>query len=984
MFLVGILMTTLIMEAAIKPGGKRFMTMKNDPEDPALKPARQWVDSVFKTMTPNERIAQLIFIRAYSTDNQQNIDQVKKLVSEKHVGGIVFFQGSPVRQAELTNQYQSMSKIPLFISIDAEWGLGMRLDSVIPFPHQMMLGAVKDSTLIYEVGRAIGRQCKRIGVQINFAPVVDINNNPDNPVINDRSFGENKYHVARWALQYMKGLQSMGVMACAKHFPGHGDTNVDSHKALPVINKSMEELKALELYPFQEMINHAVASIMVAHLDIPAIDSRSHRPMSLSHKAINNLLRNDMGFSGLVFTDALEMKGVSDYFRNGRAGVEALKAGDDVLLLPLDVDKCIQAIKQAIAGHKLSWETINSKVKKVLMAKYKAGLSDWQPVNTENLTHDLNEGTLALTRELDMNAITALNNENYLLPFTKADTSRIAFLSIGGELPAFLNRIRQYHKVEDYNFSKKENYRDGAELASVLKKNYDKIILGIGNYNRYPAHNYGLTDPEISLIQQLQQEKPTVTLAFGNPYAIKHFCQGPAVIAAYNDDEIMQEVVADLLFGAFDPRGELPVTVCKEFAYGDGLTNFNYKKAYLPFQYPGKLGIDSMKLKKVDSIARDAIARKATPGCVILGMKDGKIFYEKAFGTFTYDKKQAVKENTIYDLASVTKVCATTMACMKLYDEGKLRLDATLGDYLPWLRGTDKAPLTIKDVMLHEAGFIPDFSYSELLTEDGHPKPDIFQSFRDKEHPVHVAENLYMRKEYKDTMKMSIRDSKLYKPARYVYSDIDFQLMGYIVQRITGLPLNEYVKKTFYDKLGMVSTGFRPRERYQLSRVAPTECEKSFRLQCLHGDVHDPRSALFGEVAGHAGLFSDAHDLGVLLQMTLNGGTFDGVRYLDSATIRLFTSYQSPISRRGIGWDKRAKDQSEFTYPYPSKYCSPETYGHYGYTGTAVWVDPRYNFIYVFLSNRVNPEGGANTRLEHLDVRSKVQDAFYEAMGVGE
>lgn len=982
LFITGILLITLCMQAAIQPYG--IKNAKSDPEDPALKPARQWVDSVFKTMSQEERIAQLIFIRAYSKNDQSRINHVKQLITEEHIGGIVFFQGSPVRQAKLTNTYQSISKIPLFISIDAEWGLGMRLDSVIPFPHQMMLGAIKDSMLIYEVGRAIGRQCKRIGVQINFAPVVDINNNPNNPVINDRSFGENKYRVADLGIQYMKGLRSAGVMACAKHFPGHGDTNVDSHKALPVINKSMAELKSLELYPFQQMINHAVPSIMVAHLDIPAIDNRSHRPMSLSRKAITGLLRNEMGYSGLVFTDALEMKGVSDYYRNGQAAVEALRAGDDVLLLPLNVENCIDAIKQAIAEHKLSWEKINKKVKKVLMAKYKAGLSDWEPVNTANLTKDLNEGTLALVRELDINAITALNNENHVLPFNKDDTSKMAFLSIGGELPEFLKNIRKYHKVDDYTFSENGDYRDAAELASKLKENYGKVILGIGNYNRYPARNYGLSDPEISLINQLQEEKPTLTIAFGNPYAIKHFCHGPAIIAAYNDSKTMQQTAADLVFGAFDPRGELPVTVCEEFPFASGLDNFNYKKAYLPFQYPGQLGIDSLKLKKVDSIAKDAIARGATPGCVILGMKNGKIFYEKAFGTFTYDKKHPVQENTIYDLASVTKVCATTMACMKLYDEGKLKLNGTLGEYLPWLRGTDKASLTIKDVMLHQAGFIPDFSYSSLLTDDGDPKPGIFQSYRDKEHSVHVAEDLYMREEYKDYMKMEIRDSRLYNPADYVYSDIDFQLMGYIVQQVTGLPLNEYVKKTFYDKLGMVTTGFRPRERFPLSRIAPTECEKTFREQCLHGDVHDPRSALFGEVAGHAGLFSDAYDLGVLLQMTLNGGTFDGVRYLDSSTINLFTAYQSDISRRGIGWDKRAKDQSRFHYPYPSKYCSSQTYGHYGYTGTCVWVDPKYNFVYVFLSNRVNPEGGSNTILEHLDVRSKVQDAFYEAMGISD
>ncbi len=972
------------MESAFQPANNRFPFLPDSPSpDPARVLARAWVDSVFKSMNQEERIAQLIFIRAYSNKGARHTRHVKELITQKKVGGLVFFQGSPVRQAMLTNEYQKLSKVPLFISIDGEWGLGMRLDSVLSFPHQMMLGAIQDSLLIYEVGKMIGEQCKRIGVQINFAPDVDINNNPDNPVINDRSFGENKYKVANWGIQLMRGMQSTGVMAVAKHFPGHGDTQVDSHKTLPVINKSMKQLQELELYPFQQMINYGVEGVMVAHLDIPAIDNRPHRPMSLSKKAITDLLRNTMGFNGLVFTDALEMKGVSGYYKDGRAGVEALKAGNDILLLPKNVDQCIAAIQKAVANGELHLSDIYKRVKKVLMAKYMAGLNDWQPVETKNLTADLNRGITALNRELDIEAITALNNENYLLPFPKNDPSRIALLTVGGRLREFTEQALSYHKADTFNFSADESIAKADNLAEKLKSDYDKIIIAVGNYHRYPAGRYGLSEPEIQLIQQLQEEKRVVTIAFGNPYAIRYFTHGAATIAAYNDAETMQLTAADLLFGAFDPRGKLPVTVSREFPSKTGLKDFSFKRVYLPFQYPSRLGISEVGLKKVDSIAKDAIAKKATPGCEILAMKEGKIFYHKSFGHFTYDKKEAVQKNTIYDLASVTKVAATTMAVMRLYDEGKLKLEGTLGEYLPWLRGTNKANLTVKNVMLHQAGFIPDFSIGSFFDKNGKPNPDIFHDTRDARYSIHVAQNLYMRNDYEDTLKALIRNSRLYKNPKYVYSDIDFQLMGYIVEEITGLPLGEYIKRTLYDPMGLMTTGFKPRKRFPLSRIAPTECEKGFRQQCLHGDVHDPRSALAGEVAGHAGLFSDAYDLGALMQMTLNGGTLDGVRYLDSSTLKLFTSYQSDISRRGIGWDKRAKDQSKFHYPYPSKYCSPEVYGHYGYTGTCIWADPEYGFVYIFLSNRVNPRGGANTTLEHLDVRSKVMDAFYEAMGVG-
>lgn len=982
-----VLMTSFCLIPPPQYASRESANPLQDP-DPTELPAaeeQQWVDSVFRTLTPEQRIAQLIFVRAYSDYNAAHMAEVKKLITEKHVGGLVFFQGSPVRQAELTNMYQGLTKVPLFISIDGEWGLGMRLDSVLDFPRQLTMGAIRDSTLIYAVGKAIGRQCKRIGIQINFAPVVDINNNPDNPVINDRSFGEDKYRVAHWGIQYMKGLQSEGVIACAKHFPGHGDTNTDSHKALPVINKSLDELRELELFPFREMSRAGVASMMVGHLEIPAIDARPHRPTSLSHKAITGILRDEIGFRGLVFTDALEMKGVSDYFKNGKAGVEALRAGDDILLLPENTDDCIRQIKQAIAAHTISWSTVNNRVKKVLHAKYHTGLADWQPVNTDHLTEDLNTETLALTREIYRQAVTALNNENHLLPFRAKDSSRIAFLGMGGgDFSALLTTIRQYHTIDSYAFKTGGTAKDAASMAAQLKQQYDKLIIGVGNYHRYPANSFGISTTELQLIDQLQQEMPTATLAFGNPYAIKHFCHGPAIVAAYEDDSLMQHITGDMIFGAFDPRGKLPVTICPEFPSHTGLTSFSYQRAYLPYVNPQQVGVDPSRLYKVDSIARNAIANKAFPGCVVLAMKDGKIFYHKAFGNLTYDKKIPVSPNTIFDMASCTKICATTMACMRLYDEGKLKLDGTLGDYLPWMRGSDKAGLTIKDVMMHQAGFIPDVPYLDImLTDKVHPDPRIFHTIRDSTYSVRVAENMYMNKSYQDTLNMEMRNSPLGPRHNYVYSDIDFELMGYVVSALAGLPLDEYVKRTFYDKIGMNATGFLPRERYPLNRIAPTECEKVFRLQCLHGDVHDPRAAIFGGVAGHAGLFADAYDLAALMQMMLNGGSFDHVKYIKPSTIQLFTSYQSDISRRGIGFDKPAKDQSVFhRYPYPCKYASPETFGHTGYTGTCIWVDPKYHLVYIFLSNRVYPDGGANLKLSRMEVRGKIQDSFYEALGV--
>lgn len=944
--------------------------------------ARQWTDSIFRTMTDEQKIAQLIFVRGFANSSQDNVDKVTSLIQKNGVGGVVFFQGGPVRQAELTNYYQSVSRIPLFMAIDGEWGLGMRLDSVIPFPRQLTLGAMHDSTLVYKMGMAIGAQCRRLGIQINFAPDVDINNNPANPVIGDRSFGENKYRVADLGIQYMKGMQKEGIIACAKHFPGHGDTNVDSHKDLPEIDKSMKQLESLELYPFKRMIRAGVKSIMVAHLYIPAIDRTGHLPTSLSRKNVTGLLRDRLGFKGLVFTDALEMKGVTKYFSDGDAAMRALMAGNDILLLPEDVDAAVQKIKWAISHHLLSWAVINKKVKRVLLAKYESGLHRWRPVDTTHLVDDLNALTLPLKEKIAENALTLLSNENEVLPLTAGSGEKIAYLGVGlPEAGSFAHALREYHGMDDYYFPADGSFEKAAAMAAMLKNNYDEVIIGLGNFSRHPAQNFGLTEPEIQIVQQLEEEMRSTTVVFGNPYAIRNFSSAPNLVAAYEDDSITHRAAAALLFGKIPPRGKLPVTVSDHFRYGSGLSGTQHREAILPTVAPERVGMNSHTLEKIDSIASDAIDKGATPGCVVLAMRNGKIFYQKAFGHLNYQDEVPVTTRTIYDMASVTKICATTMACMRMYDEGRLRLHKTLGDYLPWLRQSDKAPLKIKDIMTHQAGlvaWIPFYKYT--LYDSIHPDTSIYHPYRDEAHTVRVAENLYMEKNYLDTMSQEIRDSRLGPLDKYVYSDNDFILMGKIVEQLTGEPLNRYVKQTFYDPLGMMSTGFKPRERYPLNRVAPTECEKYFRLQCLHGDVHDPGAAMFGGVSGHAGLFSDAYDLGVLMQMVLNGGTFGGKRYLKPSTIRLFTAYNTRISRRGLGFDKPEKDRAGEKEPYPCRSASPETFGHTGFTGTCVWVDPKYKLIFIFLSNRVCPDGGSNLRLQHMDVRGKIQETLYEAM----
>jgi beta-N-acetylhexosaminidase len=951
--------------------------------------AAVWVDSVFKTLSPDEQIAQLMVVRLSTINSNKTVtfydSIVAELIKQYNIGSICVFQGSPVKQATILNRLQAMAKTPLLVTIDAEWGVGMRMtDSVLPLPKQMMLGAVPDSSLAYEYGRIVAEQCKRIGIQVNFAPVVDVNNNPNNPVINDRSFGEDKYKVAAFGVQYMKGLQDNGVMACAKHFPGHGDVAVDSHLDLPVINKTRSQLEALELYPFRRIFNAGVGSVMIAHLYIPSIDTSANRATSLSKNNVTNLLRNELGYQGLTFTDALEMQGVKKFFPNGTASVESIIAGNDMLCLPGDVPLAISKIKEAIDSGKISWADIAMHCKKVLKAKYDYGLSNLKPINTNNLTNDLNREVSNMRRVIAENALTVLKKTDaafFPLP-AKTETAKtdVVYVSIGTNADnAFAKRMRTDYNADVIYFDYKAEDAQIAPIVTRAKKDYKHVVIGVHGYARAPANNFGISKNAISLVTQLQQKTKAVTFVFGNPYAIKNWCGAKNLVACYEDDEIIQNTAIDLLQGKIAARGKLPVTVCDQFKYGSGI---DLKLTAVPVK-PVKNKLDAAKLTIIDSIAADAIAQGATPGAVVLVAKDGKIVYHKAYGNYTYDKTETVTTESIFDMASVTKVCATTISVMRLYDEGKLELKKKLGDYLPWVRGTNKENLTIENILLHQAGLVAYIPfYKETLEPDGRPSSKYYAAVKNDSFGIRVAKDLYMRTDWRDTLYKRILESHLGRTGRYIYSDNDFIFLGKVVEAISGLPLNEYVEAAFYRPMGLTTVGFKPLEQYPLQRIIPTEQEKQFRLQLLRGDVHDPGAAMFGGVAGHAGLFSNAYDLAIIMQMLLNEGTINGTRYLSKETIDLFTAYHSNFSRRGFGFDKPEKDNYRRPDPYPCLSASPLTYGHTGYTGTCVWVDPAYNLVYIFLSNRVNPDGGENTKLLRMNVRTNIQEAIYKAMGL--
>ena len=752
----------------------------------------------------------------------------------------------------------------------------------------------------------------------------------------------------------MKGMQDAGIMATAKHFPGHGDTETDSHLDLPVINKNMKQLDTLELFPFKQLIEAGVGSVMIAHLSVPAIDDKPNRPTSLSKKTVTDLLKKKLGFDGLTFTDALEMKGVTKFYPAGDAAVQALIAGNDMLCLPENVPDAIKAVEKAIDKNKLSWDDTNEKVLKVLAAKYRLGLNKVEPVDTANLVQDLNAKTNDILRMVARNTLTVLRNSEDLFPLKSYKNKKVAYVGIGtSTLNDFGKRLQADLKVDTFLFA----YNAAPEVADSIVQQisrgaYNSVIVGIHNYSLRPANNFNISPAAIKLWNDLQTDT-VATFLFGNVYAAKNFCNAKNLVAVYQDDSITQQVA-----------------VCN-FEYGSGLSVSNL---YAVGTSPVWLGIDS--------IVYDAMARRAFPGCVVLAIHNGQIKYHKSFGHFEFDHASLpVQLQSIYDLASVTKISATTVAVMKLYEEGKLDLNKTLGDYLPVTRGTNKAPLLIKDVLLHQAGLNPYISfYRETIDPaTGKPSPAYYSSTLQPGYSIPVARDLYLRNDWNDSMLLRIVKSPLGPHGKYVYSDNDFILLGKIVEAITGTTLDKYVQQTFYTPLGMTTTTFKAGERFGMERVVPTEQENYFRRQLLRGYVHDEGAAMFGGVSGHAGLFSDAYDLSLLYQMLLNGGELGGMRFLKKQTIDYFTAYHSNISRRGLGFDKPEKDNASRREPYPNTFASSETYGHTGFTGTCVWVDPTSNIIYIFLSNRVY-NTRANNLLSQLGIRGKIQDVIYKAI----
>lgn len=907
--------------------------------------------------------------------------EIDEYISKYNIGGVCFFRNHPQHQAVTTNRWQSLAKTPLLVSIDAEWGLGMRLDSTTVFPFQMGLGAIQDDDLIYKMGEEIARQCKRIGVHMNFAPVIDINSNPENPVIGMRSFGQDKENVMMKGRAYMRGLQDNGIIATAKHFPGHGDTDSDSHKTLPLISHSIEHLDSLELFPFRELINDGLGGIMIAHLYIEAYEKEEGIASTLSKNIVSGLLRSKLGFEGLIVTDALDMKGVTKFHKPGDIELKALIAGNDILLLPADVPKAVKRISRAIQKEEISPDLVNERCRKVLEYKYNAGLNNYHPVVINGLYSDINSSYAeALNRKLYEESATLLRNENDILPISSLDTLKIAYVMLGGAegTDHFSQTLNLYGSVDGFELKPGAKKKEYDQLIENLAP-YNLIIVGIRNTNIYAFKNFGISEETWAFVKKINTDKKTILDLFASPYALSSLLGEElpeAIIVSYQDNPLTGTIGAELIFGGIGARGKLPVSIAGMFETGAGIET---KANRLHFTVPAALGIDDKFILKADSIVQSGIDIKAYPGCQVIAAKDGNVFYNKSFGYHTYDKKKKVEPYDIYDLASLTKIAATTIAILKMQEKGKMDVDHRLSDYLPSLRGTDKESIIIRELMAHQARFQAWIPYYRYTVDQEDKREEIYKSVISEDYPVRVADGMYIRKDYYYDILDSIRFSKIRDNNYYRYSDLGFYLLKEAMEGVENMAFSDYVQTSFYSQLGLPTMGFLPMKRFKKEQIVPTEDDKNFRKQLLQGDVHDQGAAMLGGVSGHAGLFSNALDMAVIMQLFLDGGIYGGDTLIDKTLLKEFTKSQFPLNnnRRGIGFDKPLLEYEE---DGPTcKSASFNSFGHSGFTGTYAWADPENGLVYVFLSNRIHPDMNNNKIMEY-DIRTNLHQVFYDAI----
>lgn len=925
-----------------------------------------------------EKIGQLLNIRVMSGKDEKYYSYIDRIIQTYAIGGITFFKGTPFTQISLTQRFQDKAKVPLMIALDAETGVAMRLDSVIALPDMMQIGATGDEMHAFESGRIAGEQCRRLGVHLNFAPVADVNTNPANPVIGQRAFGEDASLVTKMAGAYLEGLHKSGVLGCLKHFPGHGDAESDSHYTLPVIKTNPTQIYNQHLFPFYENIYKADA-IMTGHLLVPALDTTIKLPASLSPVLVSKILRTRMGFRGLIITDAMDMKGAGKATYPGELEVKALKAGNDIILLPQNPEEAIKAILRAIDSGQITLQEIDEHCKRVLAFKYRIGLFEKTALSKQNLLNDLNKPEYSSSvRNIYQDAITVCGDTT-LIPYRPVKHPRLAVISVFQQNP----KLQEYSwLMADAAYFNLINPDDSTELNLLLDtvKNFDLLLIALHMPSKFQIKDYGLNGKTKAACNLLINKLPNITIILGNGYASGNFTfpsQKSAQVFAWQNNALATEAALRVIFGERGASGRLPATFGNILSMGDG---FKLEaRPILGFSEPTDVGVNPDKLAIVDQIAIEGIQKGAYPGCQVLLARNGKVFYYKAFGMQDVAGTTPVSITDLYDIASVTKVAATTLAVMKLYEEGKLNDETPMKELLPQLHNHRLRNSRLADVLRHQAGLYPWLPFFKKTLTKEKPSSVYYSNQFRPGFEIPVAPNLYLRNDYIDSIISSIDQTRLRAKGNFAYSDFGFILLKFGIERITHQPFPEYLEENFYRPMGLASMRFNPLENIQIKRIAPTSIDTEFRKQLLRGYVHDPAAAMLGGVSGHAGLFSHALDLARIMQMLLWEGKYNGVQFFKAETIKYFTSYgpHPEKNRRGLGFDKPP------VQPQPEtpvcKAASPRSFGHSGFTGTYVWADPDSGLIFVFLSNRIHPSED-NRIIHQLNIRTRIHQAAYEAI----
>jgi len=937
------------------------------------KDAKQkaWVDSVYNSMSQSDRIGQLFMVAAYSNRDIKHKAKILQLIRDQKIGGLIFFQDNPLKQALLTNEYQAAAKVPLLIGIDAEWGLNMRLKNTFRFPWNMTLGAVQNNSLIYQMGVQIAKHCKRIGVNINFAPVVDVNTNPNNPIIGNRSFGSIVKNVAEKGIAIARGMQDQYVITCAKHFPGHGDTNTDSHKTLPTVPYSMSRLEKVELSPFKDLIESKVGGIMIAHLNVPALEPNPKFPTSLSPKVATQLLKNKMGYNGLIVTDALNMKGVADLYKPGEVDLKAFEAGNDILLFSQAVQLGKYKIKQALKRGQLSHKRLEESVKKILNAKYFVGLNRYKAIDLNHLISDLNDyRSKIVNRKLVEKSITVLKNKDSILPIVKLSGKTFAYVGLEEDSgKEFYWILRKYADV------KKVTVKYPADTSKL--KNYDYVFIGVHKSNKNPWKSHRISTNSKKIIHAIAKCNPhTIVSVFTSPYSLLTLDTSNigALMMSYQNSQTAQNITPQVIFGALPAEGRLPVSV-NQYKAGSGIFYQDIKR--LGYAFPEYEGMNSKVLKRIDKIAKKAMEIPATPGMQVLAARNGKVVFEKSYGYLSTRHVQKVSNEDLYDIASITKITATLPFIFKLKEKGVITYDEPIENFIPRARGTNKAKLTLREILAHQAGlqsWIP--YYIETIDENSRPKSQYYSKVPTPGFNTKVADGLYIISSYKDSILDKIYRSPL-GPKKYKYSDLGYYMLQDFIESQTGKTLNKLANDKIYQPIGAYTTGYLPLNRFERTRIAPTEADNYFRHQVVRGYVHDPGAAMEGGVGGHAGVFSNANDLAKIMQMYLQKGYYGGKRYFQEKTIAEATKYQyrDEDNRRGLGFDKKPLDG----IGQACKSAGENIFGHSGFTGGIVWVDPDEKLVYIFLSNRVNQRVDYNL-LSTENIREDIFQTLYDSM----